>query len=240
MERITLSKDFIGFLRSLLKINDAAVIAAKKDQLTCLIGSPDNVCIAYGVFPCTAELDTDLRLINVSSILKLTKAVDQIDADEITFNINSNNLEYKSPSLRFKFHLLDNGIINQPAIKVHKVLEFGFDVSFKVSTDKLSGLNRFSTFASDSNKVYIHGDGEKVYAELTDKARPNVDSLQFEFATCDKEFSPIPMNLDFFRSLNYTANSDVLINLNITVGAIAIDITTPAYKLRYITTAYTS
>ena len=240
MEQIKLNKDFVGFIRSLLKINDSAVIAAKASQLTCLIGSPDNVCVAYGVFPCEAQLESDIKLINVSSILKLTKAMDQIAEDNVQLIINSNNLEYRSPSLRFKFHLLDNGIINQPAIKVNKVLEFGFDLSFKVTPEKLTGLNKFSTFSTDSNKVYLSSDGSKVHAELTDKARANIDSLQFEFAECEKTFQAVPLNLDFFRSLSYTANSDVTFSLNTTVGAIAIDIACPSYKLRYITSAFTS
>lgn len=237
MEQITLNREFIAFIKSLLKINDSAILIAGEDSLSCLIGTPDNVAIAYGVFPCT---NTYKGFLNISSIIKLTKALDQIEGDSITLNVNSNNIEYKSPSLRFKYHLLDNGIISQPKINLKKIAEFEFDVSFNLDTAKLVGLNKFSAFCTDSNKVYLEGKDGKVFAELTDKSKSNIDSLQFEFTDSESTFAQIPLNLDFFRSLSYNNTSMVTFNINTTRGIVAIDIATSSYKLKYITSAFTS
>lgn len=237
MQQISVNKEFINFIKGLAKINDAAIIVANENQLTCLIGSPDNVIVAYGIFPCTC---TFTGYLNVSSISKLVRALDQIPEETFTLIVNNNNIEYKSPALRFKYHLLDNGIINQPAINLKKILEFTFNVNFKVSPARMTGIGKFSTFSTDSNKIYLSGDGMKVLAELTDKARNNVDSFAFEFAECTDSFDAVSLNVDFFRSLNYSSNSDITININTTAGVLAIDINNPLHKLKYITTSYTS
>ena len=237
MQQISVNKDFINFIKGLSKINDAAIIAANETQLTCLIGTPDNVTVAYGVFPCSCNFS---GFLNISSLSKLIKALDQIPEENFTFVVNNNNLEYKSPSLRFKYHLLDNGIINQPAITIRKVLEYTFDVHFKVTSAKMMGISKFSAFSSDSNKIYLASDGVKIFADLTDKARDNVDSFAFEFAECNASFDDISLNVDFFRCLNYNSNSEIDVNINTAVGVIAIDIVNPTHKLKYITTSYTS
>jgi hypothetical protein len=237
MQQIQVNKDFINFIKGLAKINDAAILATAEAQLTCLIGSPDNVTIAYGIFPCTCNFS---GFLNISSLSKLIKALDQIPEEQFTLVVNNNNLEYKSPNLRFKYHLLDNGIINQPAITIRKVLDYTFDVQFKVEPSKMMGISKFSAFSSDSNKIYLAGDGAKIFADLTDKARDNVDSFAFEFTECATSFDDVSLNVDFFRSLNYNNNSEIDININTTVGVIAIDIVNPTYKLKYITTSYTS
>jgi hypothetical protein len=237
MQQITLNREFSSFLKSLLKINDSAIIVVGDNQMTSLVGTPDNVTVAYGILPCIA---TFKGFLNISSISKLLKALDQINEESYNLNVSNNNIEYKSPSLRFKYHLLENGIISQPAINIKKVLEFAFNVNFKVDADKLVSIAKFSSFSSDSNKIYISSDGFKVFAELTDKARDNVDSFEFEFSECATPFDAVSLNVDFFRSLSFSNNSVIDIGMNTQMGVVSIDINNPTYKLKYITTSYTS
>lgn len=230
-------KDFSAFIKSLTKINDAAIFAVKLNQITCLIGSPDNVSIAYGTLSCGTSHE---GCINVSSLMKLGKAIDQISETAPKLIINENNLEYKSPSLRFKYHLLDHGIINQPAINIKKINELEFNVQFNASPSKLADLSKFSAFSTDSNKVYLSCDGESVFANLTDQARSNVDNIEFEFAKCSTPFDGMPFNLDFFRSLSFTNESNIAFNISTVKPVLAIDIENERYKLKYITSAFTS
>lgn len=230
-------KDFSAFIKGLVKINDSAIFAVKHDQITCLTGSPDNVTIAYGTLNCGT---THEGCINVSSLMKLGKAIDQINESTPQLMVNENNLEYKSSSLRFKYHLLDHGIINQPPINIKKISELEFNIKFKLSASKLIDLGKFSAFSSDSNKVYLSCNGETVFANLTDQARSNVDNIEFEFATCTTPFDSMPFNLDFFRSLNYTNESNITVNIYTVKPVIAIDIENERYKLKYITSAFTS
>lgn len=230
-------KEFSAFIKSLVKINDAAIFAIQNNTLTCLIGSPDNVTIAYGTCGIGSQYE---GFLNIPSLMKLSKALDQITETTPGFIVNANNLEYKSPSLRFKYHLLDSGIINQPAINIKKINDFSFDIEFSPATSKLIDLNKLSAFSTDSNKVYLSCDGETVFADLTDRARSNIDSIQFEFAKCATPFDAVPLNLDFFRSINYTNESKVMVNINTSHGVIAIDIVNEKYKLKYITSSFTS
>ena len=237
MDQICVERDFITFVKGLLKINDSAIFTINDDKLSCLLGSPDNVCVAYGTYPCTSKHQGSL---NIGSLIKLVKALAQTTDEQITLKIAGNNLEYKSPNVRFKYHLLDPGILGMPQLSVKKVNEFVFDVQFSLSYEKLVGLNKFSAFSTDSNKIYLSCNGERVFADLTDKTRANVDSIQFEFGQCSVPFEDIPLSLDFFRSLSYNSTSEVVININSSIGVIAIDIASANYKLRYITSSYTS
>jgi hypothetical protein len=135
---------------------------------------------------------------------------------------------------------LDHGIINQPAINVKKINEFIFNIEFRLASSKLIDLSKFSAFSTDSNKVYLSCDGESVFANLTDRARSNVDNIEFEFAKCSTPFDAMPFNLDFFRSLSYTNESNINVSINSTKPVIAIDIENERYKLKYITSAFTS
>jgi hypothetical protein len=237
MQQITLNRDCIAFLKSLLKINDTAIIVVDENQMTSLVGTPDNVTVTYGILPCVTNFK---GFLNISSISKLLKALEQINEESYNVNVTNNYIEYKSPSLRFKYHLLENGIISQPAINIKKVLEFAFNVNFKVSAEKFTSIVKFSSFSSDSNKIYLSSDGFKVLAELTDKARDNVDSFEFEFGECATPFDAVSLNVDFFRSLSFSNNSSINIGINTQMGVVSIDISNPAYKLKYITTSYTS
>ena len=230
-------KEFLSFGKSLVKINDAAIFAASKDQINCLIGSPDNATIAYGTLKCGTSYD---GCINISSLVKLSKAIDQIGETTPQLLVNANNLEYKSTSLRFKYHLLDHGIINQPAINIKKINELTFNIEFKLSPSKLIDLSKFSAFSTDSNKVYLSCDGETVFANLTDRARSNVDNIEFEFAKCSTPFDSMPFNLEFFRSLNYSSESIISVSINAAKPVITIDIENERYKLKYITSSLTS
>jgi hypothetical protein len=83
-------------------------------------------------------------------------------------------------------------------------------------------------------------DGETVFANLTDRARSNVDNIEFEFAKCSTPFDSMPFNLEFFRSLNYSSESIISVSINAAKPVITIDIENERYKLKYITSSLTS
>jgi hypothetical protein len=61
--------------------------------------------------------------LNIPDIKKLVRVVECIDADELQFDINSNNLQYISDSFKFKYHLLEDGLMKLPSINIKKINE---------------------------------------------------------------------------------------------------------------------
>ena len=236
MNQLSLNENFVQFLKAVNKINDAAILAISPDTLTSLVGNPDNTCFVYATMPCKATFSNTL---NIPSIVKLTKALDHVRG-EIDFVVNNNNIEYKSSLVRFKYHLLDNGILSQPLINIKKIQSVDFDVSFTIGPQSLVELCKASTFASDSNKLYLSCDGKVLNAELTDKARHNIDSIAMVIGEHNQPFDNLPINLDFVRSLNFNNNSSIAVKINTQLGVVTIDILNDGYKLKYITSAFTS
>lgn len=237
MSKIKISKDFVQFLKAFIKINESAVFSVKEDSITCLVGSPDNVTLAYGSIQCTSEY---IGALNVPSILKLSRAIEYISYPEYDLIVNSNNLEYKSSDVRFKYHLLDNGILNTPLISIKKIQDFSFDVEFQISPLKLNEINKASTLSTDSNKIYISGDGVNINAELTDKSRSNIDSFSFIVAESNITFAAVSMSLEFIRSITYSVDSKIKVSINTQQGVIVVDVDNAMTKFKYITSAFTS
>lgn len=236
MSQLILPESFVQFLKAVNKINDAAIVSVATDALSCLIGTPDNSCFLYGTMSCKSDYS---GVLNLPSIAKLARALDHVN-DEINFKVNNNNLEYKSALVRFKYHLLDNGILSQPLINIKRIQSIEFDVSFSMGPQTLTELCKASSFANDSNKLYLSCDGAQLKGELTDKTRQNIDSIELVLGEFNHAFDGVPINLDLIRSLSYTNNSTIVFKINNEHGVVSIDIANESHKLKYIASALTS
>lgn len=238
MNKIIVPREFISFLQSINKVNDSAILSVEPDKIICLVGSPDSTIFAYGnVSDCENNFTGSLQ---VGSISRLLKGLQHVTDEKITLLVNSNNLEYKSTGLRFKYHLAEDGVLSQPAFSISKIITLTFDVTFDVMQSKLIELGKLESFAVNSNKVYLKGVDGKVYAELTDKAKDNIDSVQVEFGECPTSFDDIPLNLEFIRAINYNKHSSIKMKINTIYSCIIIDISNDSNNLRYISSALTS
>ena len=54
-------------------------------------------------------------------IKKLVRVLDIIPSTDIELQINENNIAYNKNGYKFKYHLLDDGIIKQPSLNVEKI-----------------------------------------------------------------------------------------------------------------------
>ena len=63
-----------------------------------------------------------------------------IPTADIELNISSNNISYNKDGYKFRYHLLDDGIIKQPSLNIDKVNKLTFDTSFEVKENNLSTI----------------------------------------------------------------------------------------------------
>ena len=228
--------EFLKLLDAISKINDSGVILdLQENKITSLVSSIDNTLILCSEYKTELGFNSSL---NVPDVKKLRNVLDTIEDTNIFLDINSNNLEYRGDSVKFKYHLFEEGFITNPNINLEKINSFKFDVEFKLNKNTLQRLFKGSTFASETNKIYFYTEGNNLMAELTDRARHNTDNFTLSLGKTDIELKPVPVNLDNIRLLSII-NEEFNVKVNTEYGVVVFDIEDKDIKLKYIISALT-
>ena len=231
-------KDFIGnVLGPISNLNDKTIIKIEKNKMSSVTASNDATLVLYSETDVQADFDKSL---NVPDIKKFVRVLECVEDENIPLDITSNNVKYTNDNFKFTYHLLEDGIIKLPSINVKKINELKFDTTFKVSESRLSSLFKGSSFTTETNKLYIYFENNKIYGELGDKMRQNSDNFQcvlsetYDGAALNKT---IPINFDTFRLINFNKCQDIEFAVNIGFGVIKITLVKNKTKLIYIVSA---
>ena len=228
--------EFLKLLDAISKINDSGVILdLQEDKITSLVSSIDSTLILCSEYKTKLDFNSSL---NVPDVKKLRNVLDTIEDTDISLDINSNNLEYKGDSIKFKYHLFEEGFITRPNINLEKINSFKFDVEFKLNKNTLQHLLKGSTFAAETNKIYFYTENGNLMAELTDRSRHNTDNFTLSLGKTDIELKPVPVNLDNIRLLSII-NEEFNVSVNTEYGVVVFDIEDKDIKLKYIISALT-
>lgn len=224
--------DWLQFLDDISKINNSAIVSVSESgTLTSLVSSPDNNLILYSTLSnVESTINTNL---NIPDISKLKRVFEGINTESVEFTLNNNNIEYNSSSVKFKYHLFDDDYLSKPSINVSKILELKCDVGFNLTSQMLKAIIKASSFATDTNKVYIYTEEGKLKVELTDRSKHNTDTYAMTIGDADFHLDPIILNLDNIKLLSNIGNTiDFSINTNYSVNIV--DICNSNIKLKYI------
>lgn len=231
-------KDFISnVLNPVSNLNDKTIIKIDKNKISSVTASNDATLVLYS--ETEVNIDAD-RSINIPDIKKLVRVLECVDTEHLDLEVSSNNIKYAGDNFKFTYHLLEDGIIKIPSINVKKINELKFDTTFKVTENMLSSLFKGSSFTTETNKLYIYVENNKVYGELGDKTRHNSDNFQCVLAN---EFTgtaltkTIPVNFETFRLINFNKCSDIEFAINVGFGVIKIVLNKDKTKLTYIVSA---
>jgi hypothetical protein len=230
--------DCIKYLEAISKINESTILNANQDLglISSLVSSADNTLILYSEL---SNIEVNYNgSINIPDIKKLTRVVDSIDTKDVSLLINSNNIEYKGKSLKFKYHLYEDGFLTKPSINIDKIKNFNYNVKFTLKKDTINSIIKGSTFASETNKLYLYTEDGRLKGELTDRARHNTDVFAIDLGEVDFELSPLPLNFDNIKLLSFISD-DINFGINTEYGVTVIDILNNTIKLKYIITSLT-
>jgi len=223
-----------GFLAPLSKINDSCVISVTDTGFSSIVCTSDASIILHSSYDVETAIDTEIKL-NIADIKKVIKAFECIGSDVFTLSIDKNNLSYAGDEIKFKYHLLEDGIITSPKVNVSKLASLDFPISFTIQYKSLLELLRGSTFASESNKLYLYSKDKKIFGDLTDKARHNVDSISLPL--CDyngPELLPLCLNFEVIRIISSVRVKQLECKINPKIGVILFQIMDGTVKTRYI------
>ena len=227
--------EFLKFLDCNSKISDSSILEVTSDKISSLASSADNTLILHSEYTADTGFNDTL---NIPDLKKLYRVIDTIQSEDITLQVNSNNIEYNGSGIKFKYHLFDEGFLAKPNLNLEKINSFKFDISFNISKDTIQQVFKGSTFASETNKLYFYTDNGNIMAELTDKARHNTDKFSISLGKADFNLKPIPVNFDNIRLLSII-NDSMTVNINTEYGVIIFDIEQSNIKLKYIISALT-
>lgn len=237
--KIKNKKDFISsFLGPISNLNDACILSVEDNLLHCTLASADATIVCKSSIDVETDLSDDVK-INLPDIKKLVRVLDIIPTDNINLTIGENNISYNENGYKFKYHLLDDGIIKQPSLNVEKIKKLEFGTKFKVKENELSTLFKGSSFTTETSKVYLYEEDGKIYSELGDKSRHNTDNFVCVLSD-DYEGNiskPLPINFDSFRLVSFDRSKEVEFNINNDMGVITCNFNKGNASLIYIISA---
>ena len=227
--------EFLTFLDTVSKISDSAIFNVKEDKLTSLVSSIDNTLILYSEYIIPSQFEDTL---NVPDVKKLSRVLDTLNSDEVNLTINSNNIEYSGSDVKFKYHLFEEGFLAPPNLNLEKINAFKFDIEFNLDKLTLQQIFKGSTFTSETNKIYFYTEGEKLMAELTDRARHNTDNFTISLGEANFTLDPTSVNFDNIRLLSII-NNEFKVKVNTEYGVVVFEIEGSDIKLKYIISTLT-
>ena len=237
--KITINKETLinKFMVPISKMVEKCVISLYPDHAQCLVTTHDTNPILYAYVKTTCDLGEEKEVcLNLPNINKLNRMLNCITSNEIDLEVNSNNIEYNSPNMKFKYHLLEDGVIDKTPISIEKIKNLKFDSDFIIDKDKAADIMKGTAFATDSNKLYFYTKDGKVYAELTDKEISNTDSVSYfitdEFSGTEIK-TPILIDLEIFK-LFYGLKDSIITKINTKNRVLLFKLEDTDYTLQYI------
>ena len=232
--------DFVNrFLSPVSKINDSCILKLTDKGFSTLMSAADNTVILYGQYNVPYDDIEGTHIFNLPDLNRLIKILQCIEKDNISLELETNHIKYNSSDVRFKYHLLDDGILSVPPVSVDKIKQTvkNYNASFKVPYASLINLIKNGSFALDINKVYLFSKKGEVYAEIDDKERHNVDSFCMKLCNGiygDEITEPLPISFETIRVLAGTRCEEIAVYVNTELNVLTFEVNTNDVKMTYI------
>jgi len=205
-----------NFLGPISKLTENTVVKIRKDDIASISSSSDGTLIVNCTLDQKNDVD-DTVYLNIPDINKLIKVLTCITEDDVTLNFNNNNIEYKSDNVGFKYHLLEDGIIDPPSVDLNKIKKIDFPFRFSTTQATINQLIKGSTFTTETNKIYFSTEHEKVYGSLTDRQRHNIDSYT-QLLSEEHRGSPLgkelALSFETIRIISSIRFNELIVNVN--------------------------
>jgi len=242
--KLTIDKNAIvnKFLSPISRITEECSIHITPENLYALVNDLSGNIILYTELTTKTNL-TDNFVLNVKDVRKLSRVFECVQHAvlELEVDDNASVMKYKTPELSFKLHLVNENVIRKCQLSLEKLNKMRHDTTFELKGEQLNEILKGSMFATETNKIYFFTKDDTVYAELTDKATQDIDSVTF-IVTSEIEgemiATPLPFSLEVLRLLSGQKPDSITVKINNTYKLIEFLITTDVSKTRYIIPAF--
>jgi hypothetical protein len=248
--QITLDKNTFSkkFLSPINKISDKGIFVINKKGVECLattgFDQKEQTIILFTRYETDFVLDEGVEEIklNVPDVNKLINVFSFLSEEAITLTVENNNLSYSSDksNTSFKYHLLEDGVLEPPSVKIENVYNMGFDFETEIQNDIFKKVLKGASFADKTNKIYLYTKNNSLYGILTDESLQNIDTVEFELSDCYKGEdikNKVPLNLQVYRVISSLNFEKIKVKINIKKGIVMFEIKENNFLLQYIVTA---
>lgn len=244
------------FLSLLSKVCDNVCLKVDKDKIYSITSSNDNTIVIFSTYvqdneipdsePIARDRSVDpsgsscIRL-NIPDISRLMRILGCISDPSIALDIDSNCIKYKTSSMRFKYHLLEDGIISVPAVSIDKIKKLDFKYTFNINKTDVLSLIKGSSLVADVDKLYFSVENDHVYAEITDKETSNTDAFAQKVAesyTGEGEFDQMSINFEILRIISGLRFENIKVRVNTDVNVLLFETIIDKVKHNFICTTY--
>ena len=228
------------FLSNISKIADSCIIKSEKNNLTCIASNPDGTVISYTLLNQKNNFTENEKVLNIPDVKKLTKIFTCIDDNVLNLKLDTNNISYNNSNFKFKYHLLEDGIISTPKVNVDKISKLDFNTTFTINKQSLNNIIKASSIALDVTKLYIFTEDSSVFCDFTDNNRHNVDSIALKICETyqgDKIGSPVPINFEIIRIISSQKFNTLNVKFNSKLGVFLFDLEDQECSSKYIVSA---
>jgi hypothetical protein len=196
-------------LKPVNRSTDSCVLKIHNDTLYTVCTSDDKSVILYAT--CKLPITIQSLKLNIISIKKLLNGLDCLGDDgEFKFILNKNHIRCQMKSSSdlddtfFKYHLVEDGIINESTVNIETISKLKFDSEFEIPLNRLKQIMSGYTFTSDASKIYFYTKENKIYADIDDKTISNIDNISMVITDNilgnDIDI-PIPVKMEVFKNL---------------------------------------
>jgi len=245
MKNVLLEKKFIEkYLKTVNRICDSCILRIEEDNISSISSTPDNVVILYikGKLPTNTNFTDKINIIDIKRFLC---GLDCLDSNEIELQLNENYIKCSSKNSEdntfFKYHLVDDSVMSKSTFSVKKIAQLTFDTEFKIPINCQKKIMSAYSFSSDCSKLYLKEKDGSIFAEINDLTQHNRDSVEIKITDSyigDCINSPIPINIEIFKTLSYGKDSNITVKLNKEFNVLVFNIKEDEFvDIKYITSA---
>jgi len=204
------------FLLPISKLADNISISFNDEEISTTCASPDGSIVLLATY----KTDTAVKgvpRINLPDVKKFIRLVDCVDLDTIALTIKDNHLNYETPSQKFNYFLLEDSYMQRCPVNPKKINKLKYDTGFILSSSKFNDVLKGSSIATDSDKLYFYTKDGKVYCELNDLERQNINNITYLVAekfVGESIKNTLPLNLENIRLLAGTKCNEFTVKVN--------------------------
>ena len=214
------------YLLPISKVVDNVAIIKQEDIFyTVCASQAGGSAVLYASYKAVEHTDVTSN-INIPDIKKFIRLLDCIEKDDIEIEIHSNHLRYKDDVFKFNYFLLEDGVMPRCPISPEKIKKLDYDSEFVLPVAKLQELLKGSSIATESDKIYISTKDTKVYAELNDLERHNVNNVCYQIADVysGKDIAvPIILGLESVRLLAGLKTHAFNVKINVELKIVCVE-----------------
>lgn len=224
--------DFLFFLDSLSKLSDSAILNIKDGGISALSTNIDASLFLWNTMPIECSSDDPITL-NIPSLSKLKSALNLCGSSEfVELMLNRNNLEYRGPSVKFKYHLHEDGVLMKSKTSLEKLKSLKYDVSTAFTRSFLKSFLKAATSFSKITKLHLYTDDEHLIWSLKDLTIANSDVFTMQGDSVDFELDSLILNIDNIRLMQFPTD-DIGLKINTSLGIAKIELKYGSVDLNY-------